>query len=165
MPLDPAFVEDCFYGPGALFIDEVLEVDPEKSRVLVRMPTSEDLPLTIHQRAHPVRHPRHVNGGLLVHMTGVVGIVHAYFVLGLRHREGWVGYGGKINSARYKALATIGDPLLLEGIATKLRRSEDRIFARYDLRFTQNGKVVYESDQVAMWFRVKEGEAPPAMEE
>ncbi len=68
------------YGPGGLLIDEVLEVDRELSRVRVRMPTHADLPITREQRAHPIRHPRHVSGGLMVHMTGVAGLVHAYYV-------------------------------------------------------------------------------------
>src|SRR5690242_6557890 len=73
MPLDPAFVADCLYGPGGLLIDEILAVDAERNFVSVRMPTYDDLPLTREQRAHPVRHPRHVSGGLMVHMTGMVG--------------------------------------------------------------------------------------------
>ncbi|MGF1467829.1 MAG: hypothetical protein ACFCGT_17050 [Sandaracinaceae bacterium] len=154
MPLDPEFVEDAIYLPGGLFIDEVLEVDPNQGLVRCRMPTHDDLPLTREQRAHPVRHPRHVAGGLLVHLTGVVGLVHAFYVLGLRHREGWVGYGGRIHSARFKTLARPGAPLELVGRTTRVRRGPSRIVARYDLRFTQDDKVVYEGDQTAMWIRV-----------
>jgi 3-hydroxymyristoyl/3-hydroxydecanoyl-(acyl carrier protein) dehydratase len=154
MPLDPDFVADCPYGPEALFIDEVLDIDAAKNSVTLRMPTTEDLPLTRHQRVHPQRHPRHVNGGLMVHMTGVVGMVHAYYVLGLRHAEGWIGYGGRIYSARFVELARPGEPLILHGQVTKIRRSESQIFARYDLRFTQAGRLVYEGDQGAMWLRV-----------
>ena len=105
MPLDPEFVADCPYGPEGLMIDEILEVDPARSLVRVRMPTHAELPITSTQRAHPVRHPRHVSGGLMVHMTGMVGFVHAYYVLGLRHHEGWIGYGVKIHHARFHALA------------------------------------------------------------
>ena len=88
MPLDPAFVDDCPYGPGGLLLDELLEVDRDRSRVVVRMPTHAELPLTREQRAHPLYHPRHVSGGLMVHMTGMVGFVHAYYVLDLRHADG-----------------------------------------------------------------------------
>lgn len=136
-------------------IDDLVEVDEGDSRVVCRMPAHADLPLTREQRAHPVRHPRHVSGGLMVHMTGMVGFVHAYYVLGLRHAEGWIGYGGRIYGARYAKLAPPGEPLLLEGRATKLRKGERQIFARYTFRFTQAGDLVYESDQAAMWMRTE----------
>jgi hypothetical protein len=32
-----------------------------------------------------------VSGGLILHLTGIAGIAHAYYVLGLRHRDGWIG--------------------------------------------------------------------------
>ncbi|MBZ0121565.1 MAG: hypothetical protein IT378_26995 [Sandaracinaceae bacterium] len=156
MPLDPEFIADCSYGEGGLLIDEVLEVDREQSFVRVRMPTHADLPITREQRAHPVRHPRHVSGGLMVHMTGVAGLVHAYYVLDLRHRDGWVGYGGAIHRARFKNLAPPGEPIEIACKATMVRRGTQRVVARYDLRFTQCGREVYEGDQTAMWLRVPE---------
>jgi 3-hydroxymyristoyl/3-hydroxydecanoyl-(acyl carrier protein) dehydratase len=155
MPLDPDFVADCPYGPGGLLIDEILKVDVEKSYVSARMSTHDDLPLTREQRVDPVFHPRHVSGGLMVHMTGMVGFAHAYYVLGLRHAEGWIGYGGAIHSARFKALAKPGDPLVLECTATKVRRGNKQILGRYTLRFTQNDTLVYEGDQTAMWILVE----------
>ena len=157
MPLDPEFVADCPYGPGGLLIDEVLEVDAERSRVVARMPTHDELPLTREQRVHPVRHPRHVSGGLMVHMTGMLGFVHAYYVLGLRHAEGWIGYGGRIYKARYLALAPPGQPLILEGRATKVRRGPKKIFAKYEFLFRQGDTPVYDSEQAAIWLKVDEG--------
>jgi hypothetical protein len=168
MPLEPEFVADSPYGPGGLLIDEVLEVDRVEGRVLVRMPVHAELPLTREQRAHPLRHPRHVSGGLMVHMTGMLGFVHAYYVLDLRHADGWIGYGGRIYDARYLALASMDAPLLLEGRTTKMRRGTAQIFVRYAFRFTQGDKVVYESDQSAMWMRVAEpapGGGPQTEEE
>lgn len=162
MPLDPEFVEDCCYGPGGLLIDEVLEVNRELSLVRVRMPTHDDLPITREQRAHPVRHPRHVSGGLMVHMTGVAGLVHAYYVLDLRHRDGWVGYGGAIHKARFKNLAPPGEPIVIECRATQLRRRAKNIVARYDLRFMQGNREIYEGDQTAMWIKVEDGDVAPA---
>jgi len=159
MALDPEFVADCPYGPGGLLIDEILEIDEEASRVVVRMPTHEDLPLTREQRAHPVFHPRHVSGGLMVHMTGMVGFVHAYHVLGLRHADGWIGYGGRIYKARYLALAKPGPPLILDGRATKMRRGAKQCFVRYEFLFTQEGTPVYDSEQSAMWMRIEDEEA------
>lgn len=155
--IDPAFVADCPYGPGGLLLDRLIEVDRHASRVRARMPTHDALPLTREQRAHPVKHPRHVSGGLMVHMTGMIGFVHAYYVLDLRHADGWIGYGGRIHSARFKALAAPGEPLELTCTATRMRRGSTRIVARYDLTFTQGDRVVYEGDQTAMWIKVGEG--------
>lgn len=155
MPLDPAFVEECFYELDGLMIDEVLEVDREASLIRARMPTHADLPLTRLQKVHPVRHPRHVSGGLMVHMTGVAGMVHAYYVLDLRHSEGWVGYGGAIHRGRFKNLAEPGEPIEIRCQATRVRRRDKSIMARYDLLFSQSGKPVYEGDQTAMWVKVE----------
>jgi hypothetical protein len=155
MALDPAFVADCPYGPDGLLIDEILEIDPVRSRVVCRMPVRDELPITREQRAHPVRHPRHVSGGLMVHLTGMVGFVHAYHVLGLRHADGWIGYGARINKARFHELARIpGEPLVLEGTVRQMRRGAARILAHYDLRFTQGDALVYEGDQTAIWLKV-----------
>ena len=95
MPIDQAFIDDCPYGPGGMLLDAILVVDRDKSLVRVRMPTHDDLPLTREQRVHPLKHPRHVSGGLMVHMTGMAGFAHAYYVLDLRHSDGWIGYGGR----------------------------------------------------------------------
>lgn len=149
-------MRECFYLPEGLLIDEVLEIDRDASTVRVRMPTHDDLPLTNTQRVHPVLHPRHVSGGLLIHMTGVAGMVHAYYVLDLRHSDGWVGYGGAIHRGRFKNLAPPGDPIEIRCTATQVRRRSSTIVARYDLVFTQNGTVVYEGDQTAMWLKVSE---------
>jgi len=160
MPLDPAFVADCPYGPEALFLEEILEIDTEKSVVVARMPVHADLPLTSAQRVHPVKHPRHVNGGLMVHMTGMLGFVHAYYVFGLRHAEGWIGYGVKISNARFTNLATPDEPLILRGVCTRARRSPTNIVARYAFEFRQKDALVYESEQTAMWLKAGEAVLP-----
>jgi len=154
MPLDPDFAADCPYGPGGLLIDEVLTVDRENDFVRARMPTHDDLPLTREQRAHPTRHPRHVSGGLMVHMTGMLGFVHAYYVLDLRHAAGWIGYGGKIYEAKFHALAPPGEPLILEGKAVRVRKTGDSVFARYTFQFFQGTTLVYSGEQAAMWRKI-----------
>ena len=130
MALSPDFVADSPYGPGGLLLDDVLLVDPDASRIVVRMPTHDELPITREQRAHPTRHPRHVSGGLMVHMTGMVAFAHAYYLLGMRHADGWIGYGGRIYDA-------------------------SRCFIRYDFTFRQGETLVYSSDQSAMWMKVE----------
>ena len=156
MALEPEFVADCPYGPDSICIDEVVEIDEESGIVRARMSTHPDLPLTRDQRAHPIRHPRHVSGGLMVHVTGMLGFMHAYYVLGLRHADGWIGYGGRIYAARFAALAKMGPPLDLELRATKVRQRETQVFGRYEFRFTQEDVLIYECDQVAMWMKVTE---------
>jgi hypothetical protein len=156
MPIDPAFVADCPYGPGGLLLDEITTIDRDASVVVARMPTHDDLPLTREQRAHPTRHPRHVSGGLMVHMTGMIAFVHAYYVLGLKHADGWIGYGGRIHSARFKALARPGKPMALECKATQVRKTDTSVLARYAFRFFQDETLVYEGDQTALWQKITE---------
>jgi len=152
--LDPDFVVDCPYAPQALLFDEILELDREAGLVVARMPTHHRLPLTELQRNHPLRHPSHVSGALMVHATAMLGFAHAYFVLGLRHADGWIGYGTHIHDARYGRLAAIGPPLRLECRATRVRQIRGSLYVRYAFRFEQLGEVAYESDQGAVWRRV-----------
>lgn len=154
MPLDPEFLADCPYAPEAVLLDEILEVDRDSGVVRARMDTRPDLPLTCFQRVDPVRHPHHVNGGLLVHLTGMMGFVHAYYVLGLRFREGWIGVGALINKARYPSMALIGKPLELMLRATDVREGRKKKVVSYDFLFTQAGNTVYKSKQTAMWIRI-----------
>jgi hypothetical protein len=152
--LDPAFAADCPYTPSGLLLDEIVEVDHARSRIVVRMPTHDELPITREQRAHPVRHPRHVSGGLMVHMTGMAGFAHFYYIVGLRHADGWVGYGGAIHRARFRALAPPGEPLLIECTCKSERRGDNNMLSRYDFRITQGPTLIYESDQTAYWMKV-----------
>ena len=92
----------------------------------------------------------------MVHMTGIMGFVHAFYVLGLRHRDGWIGYGAKIHHVRFHALAAPGEPLVLECKAKTVRRGDLRVLGRYDLRFFQGDTLVYEGDQTAWWERIAE---------
>ena len=162
VPLDPAFVADCPYLPTGLLIDEIVSVDPETSTVVARLPTLADLPLTRDQRSHPERHPRHVSGGLMIHLTGIVGFVHAYFILGLRHAEGWVGYGTHIHSGRFRRMGRIGPPMLLSCRGTGVRRIRGTVVPRYQLRFTQEDTTVYEGDHSAIWSQILPGSSSGA---
>jgi len=76
--------------------------------------------------------------------------------LGLRHADGWIGYGGRIYDARFVALAKMGPPLDLQLRATKIRQRENQVFGRYEFLFTQAGTLIYQGDQAAMWMRVTE---------
>ena len=156
MVLDPGFVADCPYAPEAILMDEILEVDREAGRVVASMPTREDLPLTVHQRVDSERHPLHVAAGVMVHLTGMLGYAHAYFVLDLRKDDGWIGFGTNIQEARFGRLVTIGPPLRAECRGTHVRRLRENLYVKYAFRFEQEGTVVYESRQAAVWRRVPE---------
>ena len=157
--LDPLFVADCPYGPEALLLDEILEIDPAQSRLVASMPTLETAPLTRDQRAHPRRHPRHVSGGLIIHATGMLGFAHGYYLLGLRHAEGWIAYGTNIHSARFRKMGQMGEPLRCSVTATSVRRIRGALVGRYSFRFEQGDDVVYEGDQSAIWSQVAENAA------
>lgn len=148
---DPEFLADLPYDPEVLFFDELLELDRDKSLIRCRMPTSDTLPLTRSQRAHPLRHPRHVAGGVMVHATGMLGFVHAYHVLGLRHREGWIGYGTHIHRVVFRKLVEPGAPIEATCQATRTRAGKQRYFVRYRFEFRHEGALCYEGDQTAVW--------------
>jgi hypothetical protein len=148
---DPEFLADLPYDPEVLFFDELCEVDREKSLVRCRMPTHATLLLTRSQRAHPVRHPRHVAGGVMVHASGMLGFVHAYHLLGLRHREGWIGYGTHIHRVVFRKLVEPGAPIDATCQATRTRAGKQRYVIRYRFEFRHEGAVCYEGDQTAVW--------------
>jgi hypothetical protein len=152
--LDPDFVADCPYAPEAILLDEILEIDRDAGRIVARMPTHGDLPLTVHQRVDPERNPLHVAAGVMVHLTGMLGYAHAYFVLDLRKDDGWVGFGTNIEEARFARLVAIGPPLRAECRGTRVRRLGENLYVKYAFRFEQGGEVVYESRQAAVWRQV-----------
>lgn len=156
---DEDFLDDCPYAPDVLFFDELSSVDRVKSSIRCRMPTDRPMPFTSSQRAHPTRHPRHVAGAVIIHATGSLGFIHAYFVLGLRHRDGWVGYGTHIHRGVFRRLVTPGTPIDATCTATRIRNGKTRIMARYDFEFRHEGAICYEGDQTAVW--IKTDEDPP----
>ena len=157
---DDEFLADLPYDPEVLFFDELLELDPEKGLVRCRMPTDQPLPLTVSQRAHPIRHPRHVAGGVMVHATGMLGFIHAYYLMGLRHRDGWVGYGTHIHRVVFRKLVPPGSPIIATCTTTRARKGRTRHMVRYSFEFRHEGDICYERDHTAVWMLV--GEDSPA---
>jgi hypothetical protein len=150
---DQQFLDDSPYHPSVLLLDRLLELDPERSLVRCRMPTLPSDPFTAAQRTHPVRHPAHVSGAAIVQATGSLGFVHAYYLLGLRHRDGWIGYGTHIHRAVFRQLIRPGAEVEASCAATRIRREDDRYAIRYRFDFRAGGKRAYEGDQTAFWFR------------
>ena len=97
--------------------------------------------------------------GVMVHLTGMLGFAHAYFVLDLRPADGWTGFGTNIQEARFGRLVDIGPPLHAECRGTQVRRIRGTLYVKYAFRFELEGAVVYESRQAAVWRQVSsEGE-------
>lgn len=134
--------------------DALLELLPEEGRVVCRMPTHDALPLTDAQRVHPLYHPRHVAGGLLVHASGMLGFVHAYHLLGLRHHEGWIGYGTHIHNLVFRKLIEPGEPVIASCQAVRSRIGTLRHLIRYKFAMHHKGALAYESEQTAAWVKV-----------
>lgn len=155
MSFEPAFLDDLPYDPSVLLFDQLTAIDVEASRVVCRFPTARALHFTDQQRAHPVRHPRHVAGAVLVHSTGMLGFIHAYYVLGLRHHEGWVGYGTNMHDVSFRKLVPPGTPIFATCTATKVRRGAERIVARYRFEYEHEGERCYQGEQSAFWVKTK----------
>jgi hypothetical protein len=160
---DPAFLADLPYDPEVLFFDALLELDRERSLVRCRMPTHGDLPLTRSQRVHPLYHPQHVAGAVMVHATGMLGFVHAYHVLGLRHRDGWIGYGTHIHKVVFRKLVAPGAPIEAECQATRARLGKARHLVRYRFEMRHEGQVCYEGEQTAVWMLMDGASASPTI--
>lgn len=160
-PFEQEFLDDMPYEPGLLSFDRLLEVDKEASKIRVSWKTRLDDPITAAQRNHPLRHPPHVSGALMVHATGMLGFVHAYYVLGLRHRDGWIGYGTHMKNAVFRKLVPPGETIECSGWAMRSRLGQVRHFVRYGFAFHHDGEICYESEQAAMWIRV-DGDAAAA---
>ncbi len=153
-PFDQALLDELPYDPEVLLLDQIESIDPESRRVVCRMPTDSDLPFTRSQRVHPVRHPAHVSGAVMVHVTAMLGFVHAYLFHALRASDGWTGYGTHIHHAVFRKLVPPGLPMLCSCTERKVRRMPDRIFCTYAFEFTHEGQVAYESEQSAMWLHM-----------
>jgi hypothetical protein len=151
---EASFLADLPYDPAVLLFDRLLELDPVESRVRCRMPTDRPIPFTVHQRAHPDRHPRHVAGAAMIHATGMLGFVHAYYLLGVRHADGWIGYGTHIHSATFRKLVSPGAPMECACRATKTRLGRTRHIVRYEFEFLHEGDVCYLGDQTAVWTKL-----------
>ena len=93
----------------------------------------------------------------MVHATGMLGFVHAYYVLGLRHNEGWIGYGTHIHRLVFRKLVQPGPHAIdAKCTITKKRIGKARCFVRYSFELRHEGHLAYESDQSAMWIKVDE---------
>jgi hypothetical protein len=161
-PCDPAemrrFLDTFLYDENAFLVDEIVKLDAQARAVEARLDSRRPLPITSAQR-NDARHPAHVSGAELLHATGSLGCLHAWFFHGVRWDEGWTGFGNRVHRADFKRLARVGPPLRLESRETRSRVGEKRIVIRYEFHFWQEQgpgekeALVYYGDQTAMFFR------------
>ena len=151
------FLDTFLYERGAFLIDEVLAADPDKHTITGRMDTTRELPVAPFQRGDEALHPRHVSGPEMVLLTGNLGCLHAWFFHGVRWDEGWVGFGSRIHRADFRDLASLGPPMICTSTETRRRVGARRIMLRYAFEFSQQGRVVYRSDQSAMFVKPELG--------
>ena len=155
-PFDQELLDDLPYDPEVLLFDQLLEVDRDAGRVRCGWTTRADAPITRSQRNHPVRHPPHVSATLMVHATGMLGFIHAYYLLGLRHHEGWIGYGTHLYKAVFRKLVPPGGIIEASCWTKRARLGKVRHFVRYGFEFLHENEVCYQSEQAAMWMLVGE---------
>ena len=155
-PFGDEFLSDILYSPEVLFLDRIEAIDASASRIVCRMRTDGPMPFTDHQVADPIRHPRHVAGAVMIQVTGNLGFAHLFYLEGLRHRDGWVGYGTHIHKAVFRKLVPKGMPMICSCTQTKVRRGKARMFSTYRFEFHHDGDLAFESEQNAMWINVTE---------
>lgn len=151
MAIPDDFSEECLYGPEAWCLHDVLEIDVEGQRVVGWLDTTRLELLVANQRAVP-GHPKHLPGAVAIQMTGTLGQLHAVYVLGLRATEGWVGFGTHIEKAKFGSLGEIGPPVIATLQCTRRRQFRGTWFTNYHFVFTQEERLLYESNQTAAWF-------------
>ena len=155
-----SFDDDFFsgfpYTREGFFLDRLIEVDREGNKITCEMETTKRFPLIDEQRHHEVLYPPHLPGGIIIHLTGIVGMAAAQLLLDIRFDRGWSGYGSRIHRAEFKRLVELGPPVLLEGRITSDKRRGTMTILRYEFRFLQEGQLFYFGDQTAV-YRFHEG--------
>jgi len=145
------FVRESLYAPDAWFIDELLLLDEVSGVIRARTDTTRLGFLVDAQRDVP-GHAKHLPGAIAIQITGTLGQLHATFLQNLRPSDGWVGFGTHLRMARFPRMGTIGPPLEVEATVTRSRVIRGTIFNDYRFAFTQEGHLVYESEQTAAFF-------------
>jgi hypothetical protein len=153
---DPAelqrFLRSFLYREEGFLVDDVLDVNADERSVHARLDTGKPLPYTRLQRTGP-HHPAHVAAAEMLALTGSLGCLHAWFFHGVRWDEGWTGFGNRIHRADFKQLARVGPPLELHSRETRTRTGSRRLVIRYEFRFEQEDRHVYQGDQTAMFLK------------
>lgn len=152
MPIPDDYDAESLYAPEAWFVHDLAEIDPEGSRIVGVLDTTRIGWLVDAQRT-VAGHEPHVPAAVAVQMTGTLAGMHAVYVLGMRSTEGWFGYGTHVHQAKFPAMGRIGPPVYAECRAVSVRDIRKTRFIRYAYRYTQEDRVIYESEQTAAWLR------------
>jgi hypothetical protein len=150
VPLPPDYADECLYTSDAWFVHDLVSVDAAHVRAM--LDTTRIGPLVDAQRPWP-GHEKHLPGAVAIQITGTLGSLHAVYGLGLRGTEGWFGYGTHIKSAKFSKLGRIGPPVELLLEAKRVRRIRSTVFVEYAFAYSQDGDVIYTSEQTAAWAR------------
>jgi hypothetical protein len=163
---DADFLHQGPYEREAFLLDEMLELDAERGMALCRMRTDRpNLPLVRSTRPLPGVGDHHIPGGVLVHLTGNLGLLQNYYFAGCRYRDRWIGYGVRIHDAEVLEPVRLGPPLLLRVETIHNRTSQRRHVTRYHFEFHQESRLVYRGDQTAIFQRIEPGEPLPGLGE
>ncbi len=152
MPLPEDFGEEALYAPEAWFLDDIVEMNDDATQVIARLDTTRLGALVGAQRPWP-GHAKHLPGAVAIQMTGTLGNLHAFYGLGLRPSEGWVGHGVAIRSARFTRLGRIGPDVIAKMTVTRVRNLRGQYFVSYQFELEQEGESLYRSEQTAVWHR------------
>ena len=152
MAIPSDFAQECMYRQPWWFVHDVLELDEAANRVVAVMDTTQLGDQVAMQHLWPGHEP-HVPAAVMVQATGVLGNLHAAYVLGLRPTQGWVGYGTKVENARFPAMGRIGPPVTMTLEARRVRKVRGRYFIDYVFTYEQDGEQIYCSEQSAVWFQ------------
>jgi hypothetical protein len=153
------FLEHFFYSPDAFLISEITQEDAKSGEIRAVCKAGTAWLVAPYQRGSEAKHPRHISGGDLVMLTGSLGSLHAYFFHDCKWHDGWVGFGNRIEKAEFHNLGRIDLPLELFSKEVKVRRGAKRTLISYEFRFTQGDKLIYTSQQTALFVKPALSEA------
>jgi len=148
------FLDTFLYTEAAFLVDEIRRIDRPHAQIEAILETTRWLPFAGCQRVD-ARHPAHVSGAELLMATGSLGCLHAWFFHGCRWDQGWAGFGNRIHRADFKKLARIGPPIEMVSRETRTRVGPARVVGRFEFEFRQEGDLVYQGDQSAMFVKAR----------
>lgn len=148
MPIPDDFERECLYTQDAWFLHDVLELTTEKVVALV---DTTRLGSLVESQNVLVGHPKHVPAAVMVNLTGTLGNLHAVYALGCRISEGWIGFGTNVRSARFPSIGKIGPSFTATMEVPRVRTFRGRKFVEYRFSYEQEGRVIYHSEQAAIW--------------
>jgi hypothetical protein len=144
------FLETYFYATEAFFIDEINSAHPNTGEIFATCRAHTNWIMSSRQRGRTDWHPRHISGGDLIMVTATLGSLHAYFFHSCKWKDGWIGFGSRIENAEFHKLGRVDLPLELHSKEIKQRCGAKRTLISFEFQFSQEGKLIYSSQQTAL---------------